>query len=66
MNLAIQAYISRVNKSPCGDTVIHLYQGVHSMEEQEMRKKLMISLKGSSAKKGLSILRKSISMQILS
>ena len=51
MNLAIEAYISRVNQSPCGDTVIQLYRGADSKEDQEVRKKLLIFLKGSSARK---------------
>ena len=51
MNLAIDAYISRVNLSPCGDTVIQLYHGADSKEDQEIRKKLLIFLKGSSSNK---------------
>ena len=51
MELAIQAYISRVNHSPCGNTVIELYCGANSKEEQEVRKKLLIFLKGSNASK---------------
>lgn len=51
MHLAIEAYISRVNKSPCGDTVINLYPGANSTDEQEVRKKLIIFLKGSNSKK---------------
>ena len=53
MRLAIEAYISRVNKSPCGDTVISLYPGADSTEEQEVCKKLLIFLKGSNAKRAL-------------
>lgn len=51
MNLAIEAYISRVDKAPCGDTVINLYRGAESTEEQDIRKKLLIFLKGSNTKK---------------
>ena len=35
MELAISVYINRVNKSPCGSTVIHLYQGADSSKEQK-------------------------------
>lgn len=51
MNLAIEAYINRVDKTPCGTTVIHLYKGADSGDEQEVRKKLLVFLKGSNAKK---------------
>lgn len=51
MNLAIDAYISRVNHSPCGDTVIKLFRGADSSEDQEVRKKLLTFLKGSSENK---------------
>ena len=39
MELAIQAYINRVNHCPCGDTVIHLFQGANSEELQSVREK---------------------------
>ena len=51
MKLAIDAYIHRVNKCPCGDTVIELYCGADSSEQQEIREKLLIFLKGSNASK---------------
>ena len=51
LSLAIEAYISRVDGSPCGDTSIKLYRGVESTEEQEIRKKLLVYLKGSVAHK---------------
>ena len=51
MNLAIEAYINRVNGCPCGETVINLYRGADSSEQQETREKLLVFLKGSLAKK---------------
>ena len=39
----------RVNECPCGDTVIHLYQGADSTDKQETRKYLLQYLKGSKA-----------------
>ena len=54
MNLAIDAYISRVDRCPCGDTEICLYRGPDSSERQEVRDELLIFLKGSNkAKKAL-------------
>ena len=47
MELAIQAYINRNNHCPCGDTVIHLFQGANSEKLQSVREKLQIFLKGS-------------------
>lgn len=47
MELAIQAYINRNNHCPCGDTVIHLFQGANSKKLQSVREKLQIFLKGS-------------------
>lgn len=44
------AYISRVDKSPCGDSIINLYRGADSGEEQE-EWKLLIFLKGPKANK---------------
>ena len=35
MELATSVYIDRVNHSPCGDTVIHLYQGADSSNTQK-------------------------------
>ena len=51
MELAIQAYINQVNHCPCGDTVIHLFQGANSEELQSVREKLQIFLKGSQKMK---------------
>ena len=51
MDLAVNAYISRVNNSPCGNTIIKLYHGADSKEQQEVRKKLLVFLKGSNARK---------------
>ncbi len=51
MELAIQAYISRVNRSSCGETVIHLFKGANSEEQQRIRAKLTIFLKGSKKAK---------------
>ena len=53
MNLAIEAYINRVNGCPCGETTIHLFRGADSTEQQETREKLLIFLKGSVTKKKL-------------
>ena len=46
MSLAIDAYIHWVNGCPCGDSVIHLYRGVDSTEQQEICEKLLVFLKG--------------------
>ena len=51
MSLAIDAYIHRVNGCPCGDSVIHLYRGADSTEQQEVREKLLVFLKGSNYSK---------------
>ncbi len=50
MELAMDAYISRVDGCPCGDTVIQLYKGAIS-DIQAKREKLLIFLKGSKAQK---------------
>ena len=50
-HLAIDAYISRVNKSPCGDSEIALYKGSDSTDRQQTREKLLIFLKGSKKMK---------------
>ena len=44
--LAIDAYISRVNKAPCGNTEIILYKGPDSTTYQQQREKLLVFLKG--------------------
>ena len=46
MELA-DVYINRVNNCPCGDTVIHMYRGADSSDEQEKRKYILQYLKGS-------------------
>ena len=53
MDLAIDVHISRVNGSPCGETIIHLYKGADSSKEQERRKHLLVYLKGSREQKNL-------------
>lgn len=44
-------YINRVDKCPCGNTIIHLYKGSDSCQYQNIRTKLQIFLKGSKKKK---------------
>lgn len=51
MNLAIETYISRVNGCPCGNTVIQLHRGSDATEEQAIRLKLLVFLKGSNIEK---------------
>ena len=51
--LAIDAYISRVDGCPCGNTTIKLYKGPDSTIRQRMRSKLTVFLKGSNKKKEL-------------
>ena len=48
MALAIDAYISRVDGCPCGDTEIKLYRGPDTSDKQEVREKLLTFLKGSN------------------
>ena len=47
--MAIDAYISRVDNCPCGDTTIRLYRGAKS--SQNTREKLIVFLKGSKKAK---------------
>ena len=47
MNLAIEAYISRVDGCPCGGTSIQLFRGPEASEQQAVRSKLLTFLKGS-------------------
>lgn len=47
LNLAITAYINRVDGCPCGDTTIRLYRGADSSECHQVRDKLFTFLKGS-------------------
>ena len=51
MEVATSVYIDRVNNSPCGNTVIHLYRGADSSSEQKERASLTVFLKGSKANK---------------
>ncbi len=51
MALAIEAYIQRVDGCPCGESQIHLYCGADSSEQQEVREKLLVFLKGSNISK---------------
>lgn len=51
MELATSVYIDHVNHSPCGNTVIHLYQGADSSSTQQEREHLMVFLKGSRKNK---------------
>ena len=54
LDVAIDAYISRVDGTPCGDTTIHLYKGAKDSEQVKSRTNLLTFLKGSSkAKVGL-------------
>lgn len=47
MELATEVYINRVNGCPCGDTVIHLFKGADSSQQQENRQYILQYLKGS-------------------
>ena len=47
LDLAIDTYISFVNKVPCGSTVIHLYKGADSTDHHMYRENLKIFLKGT-------------------
>ena len=51
LEMATDVYIKRVNKSPCGETVIHLFKGSDSSEYQKMRAPLNEFLKGSKKKR---------------
>ena len=53
MDLAIAAYINRVDGCPCGDAKISLFKGAESQEWQAKRRKLLIFLKGSKKQKQL-------------
>ena len=39
MNLAVDAYISRVDGCPCGNSIINLFRGADSSEQQLQREK---------------------------
>ena len=47
MELATEVYIGRVNDCPCGEGTINLFAGADSRDRQELRKKLLVFLKGS-------------------
>ena len=51
MELATNVYINRVNDAPCGDTVIHLYNGANSSEQQVVRKYFLQYCKGTKKQK---------------
>lgn len=53
LNLAISAYISRVDGCPCGGTTIKLTKGCDSQCYQEMQKDLDVFLKGSKKQEQL-------------
>lgn len=55
LDLAISAYISRVDGCPCGETGIKLVRGSDSEEFQKLSKSLLVFLKGS--KKGKEALK---------
>ena len=51
LNLAISAYISRVDGCPCGNTAIHLYRGADTSEQIRNHAHLLTFLKGSNVAK---------------
>ncbi len=51
LNLAISAYISRVDGCPCGETSIRLYRGADTSDHTENRDHLLTFLKGSKTGK---------------
>jgi len=53
MNLATDVYINRVNKCPCGDSVIHLYHGADSHLQQDTRKYFLQYVKGTEKQRKL-------------
>ena len=52
-DIAIDAYIHRVDKAPCGDTSIHLYKGPLSEEHQRKRAKLPKFFKSKKSREEL-------------
>ena len=50
-NPDMAAYIERVNRCPCGGTVIHLFKGADLSSLQLKRKHLLVYLKGSKKTK---------------
>jgi len=51
LDVAIDAYISRVDGSPCGDTIIQLHKGAKDSEQVKCRSNLLTFLKGSNKAK---------------
>ena len=51
LEVAIDAYISRVNGTPCGNTTIQLYKGAKDSEHVKSRDNLLTFLKGSKKAK---------------
>ena len=51
MDLAIEAYISRVNQCSCGDTCIDIYKGADAGDHREVCDSLLTFLKGSKTAK---------------
>jgi len=47
MDLATDIYIQRVNGSPCGDSVVHLFKGANSSSKQHLRQQVLTYLKSS-------------------
>ena len=47
LDRATDIYIERCNGSPCGDTQLQLFKGADSSENQELRKAVLIFLKGT-------------------
>ena len=61
LNLAISAYISRVDGCPCGETTIKLVRGANLKSQQEMDKCINTYLKGSKkSKEALQVVNPSI------
>ena len=51
LTTAMKVYIERVNGAPCGTSNIHLLAGADSSDAQNLRKHVLIYLKGSKAQK---------------
>ena len=51
LDSAIDVYLSRVDKSPCAKTVIHLTKGANSSDEQKEREIVIKCLKGKAEDK---------------
>ena len=52
LNLAISAYISRVDGCACGNSTIKLFRGSDSLEFQAISGHLDVFLKGSKKQRG--------------